>query len=88
MAYTMHDVISQRNILADGQIQVQRVSIMMEDGIEVNRTYHRWVIHPGQDYSNEPPEVQRICALEHTPERIEQYEVAQRLLGNLPSGKD
>jgi hypothetical protein len=42
--------------------------------VEISRSYHRHVIAPGADYSNEATEVQAICAAVHTDEVIAAYE--------------
>jgi hypothetical protein len=52
-------------------------SKVMEDGVELSSGYHRHVISAGQDYSNESPEVQAICAAVHTPEVIAAYQASQ-----------
>ena len=58
-------------------VQVRTCTKVMEDGVELSSGYHRHVISAGQDYSNESPEVQAICAAVHTPEVIAAYQAAQ-----------
>ena len=36
-----------------GDIHVRRVTRIMEDGVEISKTYHRHVVHPQDDVSNE-----------------------------------
>lgn len=43
-------------------VQVREVSRVLRDGTEIARTYHRVTIAPGEDYSDQPPKVQAICA--------------------------
>lgn len=50
--------------------------------VTTNGKHHRHVIMPGQDYSNEPREVQEVCAREHTQEVIDAYN--NRPQGMLP----
>ena len=57
-----------------GVVQVRTATKILEDGKEINRTFHRHVVVPGQDYSNEDPRVQAICAAVHTPEVIAAYQ--------------
>ena len=47
-------------------VQVRTCTKIMEDGVELSSGYHRHVVTAGQDYSNESPEVQAICAAVHT----------------------
>ena len=60
-------------------VQVRTCTKVLEDGIELSSGYHRHVITAGQDYSNESPEVQAICAAVHTPEVIAAYQAAQEI---------
>lgn len=55
-------------------VQVRTAMQIVENGNVISSDYHRHMISPGQDYSNETKEVQSICALVHTPEIIEAYE--------------
>lgn len=58
-------------------VQVRTCTKVMEDGVELSSGYHRHFIVAGQDYSNESPEVQAICAAVHTPEVIAAYQASQ-----------
>ena len=58
-------------------VQVRTCTKVLEDGVELSSGYHRHVISAGQDYSNESPEVQAICAAVHTPEVIAAYQASQ-----------
>ena len=59
-------------ILADGTVQVRKCTIEKDAaGNEIGCMYHRHVLHPGDDYSKEPEEVQVECRREHTPEKVQ-----------------
>lgn len=47
-------------------VQVRTATVIKRDGVEISRTFHRHVIAPGEDYSNEEAKVQAICAAVHT----------------------
>jgi len=49
-------------------VQVRTATVITEDGVELSRSFHRHVIQPGDDYSNEEAEVQAVCAAVHTDE--------------------
>jgi uncharacterized protein (DUF2236 family) len=55
-------------------VQVRTATIIKKDGVEISRSYHRHVVAPGQDYSNEDPKVQGICSAVHTAETVAAYE--------------
>jgi hypothetical protein len=42
-------------------VQVRTDTVVMEDGEELSRKYHRHVLHPDADISNEHSEVQAVC---------------------------
>jgi hypothetical protein len=62
--------------LESGVVQVRTATKIMDDGKEINRSFHRHVVVPGQDYSQENAKVQAICAAIHTPDVIAAYEAA------------
>ena len=64
-------------VVENGTIQVRTKTSVKEDGIEISSKFHRHVIVPGADYSQENTKVQVIAASIHTPEVIAAYEAAQ-----------
>lgn len=57
-------------VLVDGQLQVRESTIVLEDGIELSRTYHRHVVDIGDDVTGEAQIVQDIAGAIHTSARI------------------
>jgi len=55
--------------LEDGQIQVREITRLMEDGVELSKTYHRHVVDVGDDLTNEPQIVKDVAQNLHTPAR-------------------
>ena len=55
-------------------LQVRRADIVEKDGVEVGRTYHRHVQHPGDDVSGDCAEVQAIAGALWTTEVITTYQ--------------
>ena len=65
----LEKVISEDKIEIVGlhkSIQVRTCTKVLEDGVELSSGFHRHVVSAGDDYSNESPEVQAICAAVHT----------------------
>ena len=58
-------------------VQVRTATVISEDGVELSRSFQRHVVQAGDDYSNESPEVQAICAAVHTPEVVAAFKAAQ-----------
>ena len=42
-------------------VQVRVATKVLEDGAVISQSYHRHVIHSGDDWSSEPSNVQDIC---------------------------
>ena len=42
-------------------VQVRTDTVVMEDGEELSRKYHRHVLHPDADITNEHADVQAVC---------------------------
>ena len=64
------------NISAVGDykhIQVRERTDIVEDGKVISSSYHRWVIAPNQDHSNESADVQAMCKQFHTQEVKDAY---------------
>jgi hypothetical protein len=57
-------------------VQVRTATVIERDGEEISRSFHRHVVSAGDDYSNEDPEVQAICAAVHTQEVIDAKQAA------------
>ena len=66
-------------VVENGSIQVRTKTAIKEDGVEISSKFHRHVVVPGADYSQEDAKVQAICASMHTVEVIAAYEAAQAL---------
>jgi hypothetical protein len=64
-------------VVENGCIQVRTKTAVKEDGVEISGKFHRHIIVPGDDYSNEDARVQAICAAMHTAEVIAAYKAAQ-----------
>jgi hypothetical protein len=63
-------------VVENGIIQVRTKTAIKEDGVEISNKFHRHVVSPGDDYSNEDARVQAICAAIHSAEVIAEYKAA------------
>ena len=57
-------------------IGVRRSDIILKDGVEVGRSYHRSVFLPGDDVSGEVQEVRDIAAAVWTADVVADYNAA------------
>jgi hypothetical protein len=66
--------IDRVEVIENGTVQVRQATIISEDGNQISRTFHRWCIVPGEDYSTQEQQVQDICKVSHTPAVIAAYQ--------------
>lgn len=63
-------------VIESNHVQVRTKTAIMEDGVQISGSFHRHVIAPGDDYSNEDQKVQAICQAVHTSQVIAAYQEA------------
>jgi len=64
-------------VIESGAVQVRTKTAIMEDGKQISGTFHRHVVAPGADYSNEDARVKAICAATHTAAVVAAYQAVQ-----------
>ena len=77
MALEKQTVVDKIEVIESGSVQVRTATRIVEDGNVISSSYHRHVVAPADDYSNEDARVQAICAATHTAEVIAAYQAAQ-----------
>ena len=73
MALTEKTIIDKIEIVENSSIQVRTATVIEKDGTELTRTFHRHVVAPGADITNEDPKVQAIANAIWTEEIIAAY---------------
>ena len=73
MALTETTKVDQVELIENGSIQIRTATIIEKDNVEISRSFHRHVKHPGEDVSNEDPKVQAIANAIWTAEVIAAY---------------
>ena len=65
-------------------VQVRKATVIKNDGVELTRSFERYVLHPDMDLSqrSEPNEVVAICNAVWTQEIKDAYKA--HLIANLP----
>ena len=77
MALEKQTVVDLIESIENGCVQVRTATRILDDNQIVSSSFHRHVVAPGDDYSQEDPRVQAICAAVQTPEIIANYKAAQ-----------
>ena len=74
MAITKKVEDDQIEIIGEYKIlQIRQITIIEEDGVEISRNFHRRVVTPSDDVSNETDEIKTLANLYHTAELTEKY---------------
>ena len=73
MALTETTIIDKIEVIENNSIQVRTATVIEKDGTELTRTFHRHVVAPGADITNEDPKVQAIANAIWTEEIIAAY---------------
>jgi len=76
MTLTEKTIVDKIEIIENNSIQVRTATIIEKDGTELTRTFHRHVVTPGTDISNENPKVQAIATAIWTEEIIAAYQAS------------
>ena len=54
--------VDQIEVKGDYSIQVRQATKVLDDGKQIGGvSYHRHVVHPNSDWSNDDPKVKKIC---------------------------
>jgi hypothetical protein len=62
MAITKETLVGKIEVVGEFKsVQVRNDTVIKEDGTELTRSYHRHVLHPDADITNETSEVQAVC---------------------------
>jgi hypothetical protein len=74
MALTEKIEIDRIEVVGGWTIQVRQATVIEKDGVQVARTFHRWVLTPDMDISGQEQKVQDICNAAWTEEVKSAYE--------------
>lgn len=74
MALTERTEIDRVEVVNSWVIQVRQATIIERDGEFVSRTFHRWVLTPDMDISDQEQKVKDIANAAWTPEVRQAYE--------------
>lgn len=73
MSLTKQMLVDQITIDENSNILVREATSILEDGIEISKTYNRKSLSPNQDLSNEADNIKAIANIVWTPTVIAEY---------------
>ena len=76
MALIEKQIVDKVELVQSNHIQVRTANIIEKDGTEIARPFHRHVLSPGADVTNEDPKVQAIANAVWTEEVIAEYQAS------------
>jgi hypothetical protein len=74
MALEKVEVTDKIEVLEMGQVQVRTATRVLEDGAILSSSFHRHVLAPNDDLTDQDPKVVAIAQATWTPEVIADYE--------------
>jgi hypothetical protein len=77
MSFTEAKVIDQITVTKNGTVLYREVTRILEDGVELSKTYHRTSLAPASDLTGVPDNVVAIANVAWTPEVIAAYKAQQ-----------
>jgi hypothetical protein len=73
MALSLIKEVDEITVSFNGIVMVREVRKVMQANVVISEGYHRYSLSPGEDVSNEPEKVQRLCHAVWTPEVIASF---------------
>jgi predicted ThiF/HesA family dinucleotide-utilizing enzyme len=86
MAIEKIKVVDQTTVTESGTIHYREATKIVEEGVELTKTYHRTTLEPGQDLTGVPANVVAIANTVWTAECIAAYQ-AQLEANRLPGAQ-
>jgi hypothetical protein len=77
MALIEKTIVDKIELIENNSIQVRTATVIEKDGVEISRTFHRHVLVPGADLTNEDAKVQAIANAIWTEEIVTAYQESQ-----------
>jgi hypothetical protein len=76
MALTEEKVVDQIEVVEDGIVRVRTATVIKRDGVEINRSFHRHMLCPGDDLSGQDARVTAIANATWTSKVISDYKAS------------
>ena len=76
MSISKQTVVDQITVTENGTILYREATRIMEDGVELTKTYHRNSLTPAQDLTGVPEKVVAICNTAWTQDVIDAYKAS------------
>jgi len=76
MAINKQIILDQVTVEKNGVLQCRETVSIVEDGVELAKTYHRFTLQPGQDLTGQPDRIVAVAQATWTPEVVAAFQAA------------
>jgi len=77
MALTEQTIVDKIEVVENGSVQVRTATVIKRDDVEINRSFHRHVLTPGSDLTDQDARVSAIATATWTDDVITAYQASQ-----------
>ena len=74
MSLSKSTIVDQTTVTENGIVLYREATRILEDGVELSKTYHRSSLTPGQDLAGVPENVVAICNAAWTADVVAAYQ--------------
>jgi hypothetical protein len=76
MSLTKTVSVDQITVENNGIVIFREATLVLENGVELSKTYHRTPVYPGQNLTGKPDNVIAICNVVWTPKIVADFKAA------------
>ena len=80
MALTEQQIVDEITVVEDGIVRVRTATVIKRDDVEINRSFHRHMLAPGDDLTGQDARVIEIANATWTSKVISDYKASQHKL--------
>jgi hypothetical protein len=73
---TEETIVDKIEVIENGCVQVRAANVIKRDGVEINRSFHRHVLAPGDDLTGQDARVAAIANATWTNEVVAAYQAS------------
>ncbi len=77
MALTEETIVDKIEVIENGCVNVRTATVIKRDDVEINRSFHRHALAPGDDLTDQDARVSAIANATWTDEVVTAYQASQ-----------
>lgn len=78
MSLIERKIVDLIEVLSTGHLQIREANLIEKDGVVIAKTFHRYVLNPGDDVSTKEQRIQDIAVAVWTPEVVAAFQASQQ----------